>query len=123
MIPVSPGREGWFLVLFVAQYLAGLGILSILSAIGEIEALESVRLIAPLIITAAANAILLVEGIPMVSEQFLRRREAQGEARGEERGEQRGRKETQQRWEDWNRRRLEAEQKGEEFSEPPPGNE
>ncbi len=119
MIPVSPGREGWFLVLFVAQYLAGLGTLSILSAIGEIEALESVRLIAPLIITAAANAILLVEGIPMVSEQFLRRREAQGEARGEERG----RKETQKHWEDWNRRRLEAEKKGEEFSEPPPGSE
>ena len=64
-----------------------------------------------------------VEGIPMVSEQFLRRREAQGEARGEARGEERGRRETQELWEDWNRRRLEAERKGEEFSEPFPGNE
>ena len=76
--------------------------------------LESVRLVAPLIITATANTILLVEGVPMVSEQFLRRREA--------RGEERGRKATQQLWEDWNRRRLEAEKKGEKFTEPPPDN-
>lgn len=104
--------------MFLAQYAAGLGALTALFGIDELTALDSVRLVAPLIITAAANAILLVEGIPMVSEQFLRRREAQGEARGEARG----RKETQKRWEDWNRRRLEAERKGEEFSEPPPGN-
>lgn len=100
--------------MFLAQYAAGLGALAALFGIHQLTALDSVRLVAPLIITAAANAILLVEGIPMVSEQFLRRREAQGEARG--------RKETQKRWEDWNRRRLEAEKKGEEFSEPPPGN-
>ena len=118
MIPVSPGREGWFLALFVAQYMAGLGALAVLSGIDELGVLDSVRLVAPLIIVAAANAILLIEGIPMVSEQFLKRREARGEARGEERG----RKETQQRWENWNRRRLEAEEKGEVFSEPPPAN-
>ena len=91
----------------------GLVALAVLSGIEELGVLDSVRLVAPLIITAAANSILLVEGIPMVSEQFLRRREAQGE--------ERGRKETQKRWEDWYRRRLEAEKKGEEFSEPPPG--
>ena len=82
MIPVSPGREGLFLVLFVIQYLAGLTALTFLSGIEELDVLDSVRLVAPLIITAAANAILLVEGIPMVSEQFLQRREARGEARG-----------------------------------------
>ena len=32
-----------------------------------------------------------------------------------------GRKEVQAAWEDWNRRRLEAESKGEAFTEPPPG--
>ena len=119
MIPVSPGREGWFLCLFVGQYLAGLSALAVLSGAYQLEVLDSVRLVAPLIVVAAAHAILLVEGIPMVSEQFLRRREAQGEARGEERG----RKETQKLWEAWNRRRLEAEKKGEEFTEPPPGRE
>ena len=90
MIPVSAGRESWFLFLFVAQYLAGLVALTFLSGTEEVEALESVRLVAPLIITATANTILLVEGVPMVAEQFL------------------------------NRRRLEAEKKGEKFSEPPP---
>jgi len=115
MIPVSPGREGLFLVLFVAQYLTGLVALTFLSGTDELGVLDSVRLVAPLIITAAANAILLVEGIPMVSEQFLKRREA--------RGEERGRRETQQLWEDWNQRRLEAEKKGEEFKDPPPGSE
>ena len=125
MIPVSPGREGWFLFLFVAQYLGGIGALMALSGINELEVWDSVRLVAPLIIVAAANAILLVEGIPMVSEQFLRRREARGEARGQARGEaqgeERGRRENQKLWEEWNRRRLEAEEKGEEFNEPPPG--
>ena len=114
MIPVSPGREGWFLFLFVAQYLAGVGTLSFLSAIDELTVLDSFRLVAPVIIAATANTILLVEGIPMVSEQFLKRREA--------RGEERGRRETQRRWEDWNPRRQEAEKKGESFSEPPPTN-
>ena len=119
MIPVSPGREGWFLFLFVAQYLSGLVALAVLSIIGEIQALDAVKLVAPLIVVAAANSIVLVEGIPMVSEQFLQRREARGEARGEERG----RRENQKLWEEWNRRRLEAEERGEEFNEPPPGSE
>ena len=86
-----------------------------MSGIDELTVLESFRLVAPIIIAATANTILLVEGIPMVAEQFLRRREAQGEARG--------RRQTQKLWEDWNQRRLEAEKKGEKFSEPPPGNE
>ena len=94
-----------------------------MSGIDELTVLESFRLVAPIIIAATANTILLVEGIPMVAEQFLRRREAQGEARGEARGEERGRRQTQKLWEDWNQRRLEAEKKGEKFSEPPPGNE
>ena len=36
-------------------------------------------------------------------------------------GKQEGRRETQQRWEEWNRRRLAAEARGERFEEPPPG--
>ena len=36
-------------------------------------------------------------------------------------GRREGRQETQQRWEEWNRRRLEAEARGERFEEPPPG--
>ena len=40
---------------------------------------------------------------------------------GKEEGRREGRQETQQRWEEWNRRRLDAEARGERFEEPPPG--
>ena len=50
--------------------------------------------------------------------------EAKGEARGEARGEAKGRAEgeakTNQAWTAWNTRRLEAEARGVEFTEPPP---
>lgn len=48
MIPVSPDREGWFLFLFVAQYLAGLMALAVLSGTNELGVWDSVRLVAPL---------------------------------------------------------------------------
>lgn len=37
------------------------------------------------------------------------------------RGREQGREENQQLWEAWNRRRVEAEERGDAFSEPPPG--
>ena len=46
---------------------------------------------------------------------------AEGEAEGEARGEARGRAEERRAWTEWNRRRMEAERKGETFDEPPPG--
>ena len=36
-------------------------------------------------------------------------------------GKREGRRENQQRWEEWNRRRMAAEARGERFEEPPPG--
>lgn len=39
------------------------------------------------------------------------------------RGREQGREENQQLWEAWNRRRVEAEERGEAFREPPPGTE
>ena len=55
-----------------------------------------------------------------VYEQILADGRAQGreEGRSEVRAEVR---ETQQRWEEWNRRRMQAEARGERFEEPPPG--
>ena len=38
-------------------------------------------------------------------------------------GRSEGRKEVQRLWAAWNQRRLEAEQNGEPFNEPPPGSE
>ena len=39
------------------------------------------------------------------------------------RGREQGREENQQLWEAWNRRRVESEERGEAFREPPPGTE
>ena len=46
--------------------------------------------------------------------------EAEGEAKGEAKGKAKGKAEERQLWIDWNTRRLEAEAKGEKFTEPPP---
>ncbi len=115
MIPVSPGREAWFIISFTVQYAAGLAVLGCMywaDWLGGIEGIEALKLIAPLIIAATAHSILIVEGVPMVAERFLRRREKHGE--------ERGRRKNQHLWEEWNRRRLEAQEKGKEFNEPPP---
>ena len=68
----------------------------------------------------------------MLAESFLKRRyeaglqegraegREEGRAEGREAGLQEGR-EMLRRWEEWNRRRLAAEARGERFEEPPPG--
>ena len=145
MIPVSNGREGWFLLLFLVQYLGGLAALALLGWLHPgFSYLDAARLVTGLIIFATTNAILIVEGIPMVAERYLQRRyregeeagraegeklgraegeklgRAEGEKAGRAEGEKLGRKTTQQLWEAWNRRRLEAEARNEPFNEPPP---
>ena len=153
MLPVSHGHEGWFLALFLAQYLGGLVGLALLGWLHPaVSWLEAAKLVTVLIICATTNAILIVEGIPMVAERYLQRRYNEGEeagraegvkegraegvkegrAEGEKEGRaegvkegraegvKEGRKSTQQLWEAWNRRRLEAETNNEPFNEPPP---
>ena len=73
---------------------------------------------------STAHAVVIVEGIAMLAESFLKRRyeagREEGRAEGREAGLQEGR-EMLRRWEEWNRRRLAAEARGERFEEPPPG--
>ena len=62
----------------------------------------------------------------MVTYRFLERKilKPQAEklrAEGREQGRRKGRDEERQVWTDWNRRRVEAEEKGKPFNEPPPG--
>ena len=45
---------------------------------------------------------------------------AEGEAKGHAKGRSEGREQNQQLWVAWNARRLEAEARGVEFTEPPP---
>ena len=72
----------------------------------------------------------------MVAERYLNRRWQEGRQEGLQEGLQEGRQEglqegrqegkregskaQQRKWEEWNARRLQAESRGEPFSEPPP---
>jgi flagellar biosynthesis/type III secretory pathway protein FliH len=55
-----------------------------------------------------------------LAEQYLRRRFQEGKEKGLEEGKQEGRRELSEKVRAWNERRLESEQRGEEFNEPPP---
>ena len=44
----------------------------------------------------------------------------QGREQGPEQGREQARKEISERWLEWNRRRLDAQTRGEDFDEPPP---
>ena len=156
MIPISNGREGTFLLVFLAQYFAGIGYLVFLLWRGEQEFPQAFLVLGALIVIATANSILLVEGIPMVAERYLNRRWQEGRQEGLQEGLQEGRQEglqeglqegrqeglqeglqegrqeglqegkqegskvQQRKWEEWNARRLQAESRGEPFTEPPP---
>ena len=133
MPAVAKGRELWFLSLFLVQYVGGLALLYWRGLrTDELTLLEAAALATALIIMSTAHAVVIVEGIAMLAESFLRRRyeaglqkgREEGRAEGREAGLQAGREESQEmlrRWEEWNRRRMAAEARGERFEEPPPG--
>ena len=122
MPAVTKGRELWFLELFLVQYVGGLALIYWRGLrTDELTLLEAAALATALIIMSTAHAVALVEGIAMLAESFLRRRYEAGLQDGRDEGRQEGRRETQQRWQEWNRRRTEAEARGERFEEPPPG--
>ena len=108
------------------QYLGGLGLIYWPGLRTDRLTLpESSALATALIIMSTAHAVVIVEGIAMLAESFLKRRYEAGLQEGREEGRyegiQAGRREMLQRWEEWNRRRLEAESRAEQFEEPPPG--
>ena len=122
--------------MFLVQYVAGLAYLGFQLWSSDIVVLDSGEFMAALIVTATANSILLVEGIPMVAERFLKRQREEGRKEGREEGRVEGRTEgrvegrtegrtegrssQQKKWEDWNRRRMQAESRQEPFNEAPP---
>ena len=98
MPTVEKGRELWFLGLFLVQYVGGLALIYWLGLrTGELKFLEAGALATALIIMSTAHAVVIVEGIAMLAESFLRRRyEAglqEGRAEGHEAGLQAGREE------------------------------
>ena len=130
MPPVNKGRELWFLGVFLVQYIGGLALIYWLGLrTDRLTLLEAAALATALIIMSTAHAVVIVEGIAMLAESFLKRRYEAGLQEGREAGReegrdegiQAGRREMLQRWQEWNRRRMAAEARGERFEEPPPG--
>ena len=68
----------------------------------------------PFVILSAGFAVITVEVIAMIGDRLFRRRYLKE-------GFQQGREEERRLWLDWDKRRKEAEARGEEFNEPPPG--
>ena len=82
---------GWGLLVFTLQYIAGI---IVFSTVRPWQSIASPwELIAVTIVIAGANSVVIVEGVKMLAESFLREREKLGEKRGEKLGEKRGREE------------------------------
>ena len=110
---VGKGREGWFLLLFVLQFCVYTGILAYYeNVVNGKDALSTFVAVLggmPAVIAlSTASSIVFLEGFAMLSERYLKRRYEEGK------------EEAWRVWEDWNRRRIEAEAAGEKFNEPPP---
>ena len=99
-------------MVFLAQYLAGLSYLAFQHSQGGMEFPASGGLVGAIIAAAIVNSILLVEGIPMVAERFLKRQREEGKKEGQS--------SQQKKWEAWNARRLQAESLNRPFMEEPP---
>ena len=91
MPTVEKGRELWFLGVFLAQYIGGLALIYSLGLrTGDLKLLDAGALATALIIMSTAHAVVIVEGIAMLAESFLKRRYEAGLQEGREAGLQEG---------------------------------
>lgn len=67
---------------------------------------------APATLVSTATTFVIVQGLIMLAERYLKRRYAEGKAEGEANAYAKVR--------DWLKRKEEAESRGEKFTEPPP---
>ncbi len=126
-------RETYFVV-FIALFFLGMGLASLRAFHDGGTLLDTTLAVwsdaAPLTITAAAAALALTEigrSLMVIArrleeglERLRERRRAEGRAEGRVEGRAEGRAEVNRAWRAWNGRRLEAEARGEPFTEPPP---
>ncbi len=114
---VGKGREGWFFLLFTLQFCVYTGLAAShahsVGGGGWLATFVGVLALMPGIIgLSSVSSIVFLEGIAMLSERYLKRRYEEGKAEGEAR--------MSKAWEAWLKRRMEAEEAGEDFDEPPP---
>ena len=91
------------LVVFLEERGSGSGAALVLPVIRGMEAG---------VVVATAASILMVDGVLMLAETFLRERFQKGKTVGI--------KQANERWAQWNHRRVEAERAGKTFTELPP---
>ena len=81
--------------------------------------------ISPWVIIIVADSAIITEAAMLVSqyliEKYYNKRYRDGRQDGRVEGRVEGLEERQQQWEEWNRRRMEAEAANQPFTEPPPG--
>ena len=121
---VRGGALRWFYGLFGAGtiYLTIADTLSELSRSGAGDWLHIQSIVTEQIVRAAGASLIvsyiIADGGDMVISAILRERNRKKDL---EEGRKEGRSEVQSQWESWNRRREEAEKRGESFDEQPPG--
>lgn len=126
----------WFICLFSmgTTYLTVANTLTVVIQTKASGWLETQRIATEELVRAGGaslvGSVIIVEVANLVLGEWIRQRRRQrdleegrdiGLKQGLEQGLGQGRSEVQSQWESWNRRREEAEKRGEKFDEPPPG--
>jgi hypothetical protein len=118
LISITEAREIPALLLFSAQFLACLGLVirdkvtdDVESGVGE--TIISVGLtMGQITVAITAITFIIIEGGAVLADRYLKRQY--------EKGREEGIRTASEAWEAWNNRRMEAEAKGEPFTEAPP---
>ena len=121
MPSVEKGRELWFLGLFLSQYLGGLALIYWLGLrTEELKLLEASALATALIIMSTAHAVVIVEGVAMLAESFLKRRYEAGLQEGRAEGRDEGQSVANAEWDAWLERRTRTGAFVPDDNDPPP---
>ena len=123
---ITEAREIPALLLFSAQFLACLGLVirdkvtdDVESGVGE--TIISVGLtMGQITVAITAITFIIIEGGAVLADRYLKRQYEKGRADGREEGLEEGIRSASEAWEAWNNRRMEAEARGEPFTEAPP---
>lgn len=123
---IAESREGWALFLFTIQFVACLVLVILYEAVYK-DAVHPLEVFTGVLYSAAAavfvataTTVIIVEGLPMLAEKYLRRRYYEGIAEGEKRASERAEARANARWQAWYERLLTAQSEGRTFDEPPP---
>ena len=123
---IAESREGWALFLFTIQFVASLVLVILYEAVYK-DAVHPSEVFTGVLYSAAAavfvataTTVIIVEGLPMLAEKYLRRRYYEGIAEGEKRASERAEARANARWQAWYERLLTAQSEGRTFDEPPP---